>query len=299
KILLSNVFNTIKKTQPDGEEKKCVGRTKKSTKEEGVVMLEVALHNRTITYEDFAQKVPPQVTAYTVSRRPGEDHLAKWMAMEREHLDEETAKKRLEWALAHRDWAREMWRKRAMRGYEVTVERAGGERKVSQMMTGCFYGQKYGLFLPFFPDPNCVGGGVTSRSIIQIYNQYDFISIWEEIKREIGEEEIFLIIDNARTHLPFTRCLKSKGINLKQITPYLPDLNPIEYIWSLMKAILHKYYPELYLMRGPKDDVRKVIKEAVTFCWELLDPKVFDDLTGSMVDRTKAIIEADGWYIRY
>ncbi|RPA96289.1 hypothetical protein L873DRAFT_1695158, partial [Choiromyces venosus 120613-1] len=81
--------------------------------------------------------------------------------------------------------------------------------------------------------------------------------------------------------------------------PYSSDLNPIEHIWSLMNAILHKYYCELYLMRGPKADVKKAIEEAVNFCWELLDTKVFDDLAGSMVDRTKGIIEADGWYTRY
>ena len=41
-----------------------------------------------------------------------------------------------------------------------------GERKVSQMMTGFFYGQKFDLFLPVFPDPNSIAGGVTLKSII-------------------------------------------------------------------------------------------------------------------------------------
>jgi len=36
------------------------------------------------------------------------------------------------------------------------------------MMTGFFYGEKYGFFLPVFPDPNSAAGGVTSRSIIQV-----------------------------------------------------------------------------------------------------------------------------------
>jgi transposase len=325
KIPLSTIFDTVHKSQPDGEEKKRSGRPRGSTKEQDDAMLEAALHERTITYEEIAEKVAPQVTGHTVRRRLAEKHLHKWIAKEREHLDEETAGKRLEWAVAHRDWTREMWRERVMWGDEVTVERGGGkrrkwifrypkekwnkdcieptarvgERKVSQMMTGFFHGQKYGLFLPVFPDPNSTGGGVTARSIIQVYDQYDFLGIWREIKEERGEEEIFLIIDNARTHLPFMRWLRSHGVTLKQIPPYSPDLNPIEHIWSLMKAMLHKYYPELYLMKGPKDGIKKAIEEAVTFCWELLDPKVFDNLAESMVHRIEAIIEADGWYTKY
>jgi transposase len=325
KIPLSTVFHTVHNTHPEGKDQKRSGRPRKSTEEEDKAMLAVALDEKTITYEEIAKKVAPQVSGYTVRRRLAEKHLHKWRAMEREHLDEETARKRMEWALAHRNWTREMWRKRVMWGDEVTGERGGGkrrkwifrypkdkwhkdcieptarvgERKVSQMMTGCFYGQKYGLFLPVFPHPNSVGGGVISRSIIQVYDQYDFIGIWEEMKAEMGEEELFLIIDNARTHLPFMRWLRSQSVTLKQIPPYSPDLNPIEHIWCLMKAMLHKYYPELYLMRGPKDEVRKAIEEAVTFCWELLDPKVVDKMAESMVHRIEAIIEADGWYTRY
>ena len=66
-----------------------------------------------------------------------------------------------------------------------------------------------------------------------------------------------------------------------------------------MKAKLNKCYPELCLMKGPKDEIRKAIEEAVTFCWELLNPKVFDSLAESMVHRIEAIIEADWWYTKY
>ena len=174
-----------------------------------------------------------------------------------------------------------------------------GERKASQMMTGCFHGQKYDLFLPIFPDSNSARGVVTAQSIIQVYYQNDFLDIWKEMKEEIEEEENFLIIDNAKTHLPFMRWLRSNGVTFKEILPYLLDLNPIEHIWSLVKAILHKYYPKLYLMKGPKDKIKKAIKEVVTLCWKLLDPKVFYNLAESMVSRIEAIIETDGWYTKY
>ena len=61
-----------------------------------------------------------------------------------------------------------------------------------------------------------------------------------------------------------------------------------------MNDKVNKNYRELYLMKGAVDVIKKGIEEAVTDCWKLLDPKVCDTLAGSMVDRVKAIIKADG-----
>jgi len=52
-------------------------------------------------------------------------------------------------------------------------------------------------------------------------------------------------------------------------------------------------------MRGDVNVVKKAIEEAITNCWELLNPKVFTTLVVLMVDRIEAIIKADGWYIKY
>ncbi|RPA89843.1 hypothetical protein L873DRAFT_1822105, partial [Choiromyces venosus 120613-1] len=90
--------------------------------------------------------------------------------------------------------------------------------------------------------------------------------------------------------------LREHGIILLEIPPYLPDLNPIENLWSLIKDMLSKHYPNLHLMKGPEHVVKKTIEEAITHCWELLDSKVFDTLAGSMVDSVEAIIKADEWY---
>src|ERR1700712_2337902 len=83
-----------------------------------------------------------------------------------------------------------------------------GEKGISQMMTGCFYGQTHGLFLPVFPDPTSARGGVTGKSIINVYEHYDFLGIWEDIREKVGDKEVFVIIDNAKTHLPFKRWLR-------------------------------------------------------------------------------------------
>ena len=50
----------------------------------------------------------------------------------------------------------------------------------------CFY-----LFLPVFPDLSSARGGVTGMSIIDVYDHYDFLGIWEDIREKVGEEEVF------------------------------------------------------------------------------------------------------------
>ncbi|KAG0633134.1 ankyrin repeat-containing domain protein [Tuber brumale] len=116
----------------------------------------------------------------------------------------------------------------------------------------------------------------------------------EDIGERVRDEEVFLIIDNAKTHLPFRRWLRGQGITLLEISAYSLGLSPVGSIWSLVKYKFHKYYPELYLMKSPVNEVKKAIEETITDYWKLLDPKVFDTLAGSMVDRMEAIIKADG-----
>jgi len=55
------------------------------------------------------------------------------------------------------------------------------------------------LFFPIFPDPSSARGGVTGKSIIDVYDHYDFLGIWEDIRQKVGDEEVLLISDNAKT----------------------------------------------------------------------------------------------------
>ena len=97
-------------------------------------------------------------------------------------------------------------------------------------MTGFCYSQTHSLFLPIFLNPFFARGGVTGKSIIDVYDYYDFLGIWKNIRKKVGEEEVFFIIDNAKTHISFRRWLRRQGIALMKIPAYSPDLNPIENI---------------------------------------------------------------------
>ncbi|RPB06205.1 hypothetical protein L873DRAFT_31200 [Choiromyces venosus 120613-1] len=166
------------------------------------------------------------------------------------------------------------------------------------MMSGCFMGRNLGMFIPVFPDPTSARGGVTSKSLIKEFEVY-FMDVWEAALTTSDNREVYFIIDNARVHGPLKDWLTQRGVQFKNIPPYSPDLNPIDHIWSLVKNLLQKFYPELYKFKGPVEVVKKQIEDAIIHCWELLSPEIFEQLAETMVHRVKAVIEADGWYTKY
>lgn len=56
------------------------------------------------------------------------------------------------------------------------------------------------------------------------------------------DEHSVVIMDNMRSHhaMIIRQLLDDKGINYVYLPPYSPDLNPIEKLWSKLKAILRK-----------------------------------------------------------
>lgn len=54
-----------------------------------------------------------------------------------------------------------------------------------------------------------------------------------------------IIMDNAKIHKGSFNIekFKKKGVEIKYLPPYSPDLNPIEKMWSKIKSILRKFKP--------------------------------------------------------
>ena len=61
---------------------------------------------------------------------------------------------------------------------------------------------------------------------------------------QIKEGEI-VIMDNARIHKNSfdEKKFKAKGVEIKYLPPYSPDLNPIEKMWSKIKSASRKFKP--------------------------------------------------------
>ena len=85
-----------------------MGRPRKTTREQDEQILQAALADRGQKYKDIQERVAPGVSITTIRRRLREKHLQKWLSMERMCLDDEITQERLDWAIEHRDWTREM-----------------------------------------------------------------------------------------------------------------------------------------------------------------------------------------------
>ena len=92
--------------------------------------------------------------------------------------------------------------------------------------------------------------------------------------------------DNAPQHTSrlANRWFHNHGVDLLDFPPYSPDLNPIENLWSILKARV-----EARLART-MDEVERVLKEE----WEALDYELLTSLAHSMPTRCAAVVANRG-----
>ena len=69
--------------------------------------------------------------------------------------------------------------------------------------------------------------------------------------------------DNAAIHT--ARITKAwfaeQAFKLMEWPPNSPDMNPIEHLWRVLKASLHKRFPDTSVLRGGPEKVREVLEE--------------------------------------
>ena len=74
-------------------------------------------------------------------------------------------------------------------------------------------------------------GGTTGNQFVEYLNNYLIPCLHQ------GD---IVVMDNMRSHHveDVSKCLEAAGMSLLYLPPYSPDLNPIEEMWSKLKAIL-------------------------------------------------------------
>jgi len=98
--------------------------------------------------------------------------------------------------------------------------------------------------------------------------------------------------DNAPPHKKV--CIpvrKELGMKCHQCPPNLPDLNPVENIWTHMKHVISKEYAHI--------TSQKVRKEVVVSLWNDFEDHKWDYLIESMPEQIQAVIKAKGGSTRF
>jgi hypothetical protein len=76
-------------------------------------------------------------------------------------------------------------------------------------------------------------------------------------------------------------------------------MNPIEHMWRVLKAALHKCYLDTSMLRGSPERVRQVLEERLKIVWQDIEGEVLTNLVESMPRRAAALYNAKGWYTPY
>lgn len=104
--------------------------------------------------------------------------------------------------------------------------------------------------LPLDGDPESARGSVNAWIIHGVYGAFlpDFLN----------HGNIFMH-DGASVHRAYIvrDLLAAMDINVMELPPYSPDLNPIENLWASMKAKIYEKYPELekaQILKRPFND---------------------------------------------
>jgi transposase len=145
--------------------------------------------------------------------------------------------------------------------------------------------------VPLTSDGSFKGGGITVTIIKQVYI--------EQLPELLSNKDIF-IQDNTpvhRTHI-IRDLLRELGLETMEWPPYSPDLNPIENIWAIMKTIITNDYPEL--QNAPDNDQTLcTLIQAAKEAWESIEARILKNLSNTMPNRVRAVIEAEVYEVYY
>lgn len=280
-----------------------------------------ALTETKLSLQQFKSVCNISVSTRTIQRRLREEGIQKWRAVKRALLTENHAKDRLRWAKEHQHWTLEDWAK-VIWSDESTVKKDSDTRTVwiwrhqdkkekyipknvegkkrdegiSQMIWGCFAGNKLGPIV--FVDSSInqdIYMGVLEQNLVE----------YIEILRGEGLNGIVFQQDNARPHTAkrtqhwLETAGQEYGFNLMRWPANSPDLNPIENLWAWIKLELHRWYPDTKYLPGGPDAVRAILKSRLMEIWWRIEEEVLNKLIISMPHRVQEVIEAGSWYTSY
>jgi DDE superfamily endonuclease/Transposase len=241
-------------------------------------------------------------------------NLGHWKQREKPLITKAQARARYLWAKKYRNYTVNQWRN-VISLDQASIERGSGAKALftwrfgteafrpdlirpkgkgkdlTVMIQACVTGKGKGPLTIMLRDPQAKKKGYSANS-------------WrwsmEEIRPELREGKIWILMDNAPIHTAkqTREWCKKEGIIWLKIPPNSPDLNWIEHAWPLLKKQLHKHSHDLVYNGKTEEDLAH-FRNVVRTSWEQVSDKTLKALCKSMPRRVQAIIRAAGWHTRY
>lgn len=289
-----NQYNTHKNVDFSVEK----GRKKVTTEKQDVQIVKMALAPEPLSTQQIADKMVKKgvtVSRFTVGNRLRTHGLGFKNCLKKPLLSEIHIERRLEWAQRHldHDWTRVIFSDESsfqlmcgtthawqVRGEPRLLRTVKHPPKVN--VWGCFSAKGFGKLI-------FISGTLESNQMVKIYSR----GLLPSAQKFFGTKDRNwqLLEDNDPKHTSkLSKTWKTQnGVQVIQWPAQSPDCNPIENVWSLIKArIRHKKIKTL-----------KGLIRAIKFEWSSLTIEYARKLSESCVHRCEAVLANRGDWIPY
>ena len=305
------------------------GPAKQISDREMRTIVRVVKQNRRCTLSDITNILPDKPSKRTLQCCLKEVGIQKYLAVAKPFLTPEHMKQRLEFALEAKNWTVDDWNK-VIWSDESNIEIGRNSRPVwvfrteaekhhpdclvlrfkgnrtTIMVWSCFAGNRVGPLLAFEK------GGIRSVEYIQTLKD-GLLKFFEEVNgiQDVGDTDCISVAtvgefifqqDNAPIHVSkLTRdFFKQYNLPVMKWPPNSPDLNPIEHMWTALKAEFHKEWEALGSKRPSKSaEAMAIYKEILQRVWKEKLSDLAQRLVNSMPRRIAAVIQARGGHTPY
>lgn len=313
---ITSFLTRLKKRDSD-KNFKSPGRPRLSTSRGDRHLIRTALGQTRVPIAQLPFLSDSNLSVSTIRRRLQEVHIRKWKAAKRPRLNKKHSEKRYQWAKEHRQWTKKDWEKvgwsdecsveKGADPRQVWVFRRPGKREkfkpqnvvckdksggISLMVWGCFVGSRQGPLVSF--------RGVNTAATYVATLHDTLLPFIQTMPPRLKRDFIFQQ-DNAPIHTAklAKAWFAEQAFQVMEWPPNSPDMNPIEHMWRVLKAALHKRYPDTNVLRGGPEKVRQVLEERLKVVWNEIAEEVLANLVESMTSRAAALCAARGWYTSY